>query len=116
MHSDEYTFILAVRCRREFFTHKVHSILRQPVEALQEEQQGEECDKAGGEIVPEHGEGQARFRHRVPGALDEVLPEGTRSACFCVCNTAPHQLYQKGFLMIPPPFRQPLAGQKTPFS
>lgn len=43
------------------------------MEALEEEQEGEEGHKARGEVVPEHGEGQARLRHRIPGALDEVL-------------------------------------------
>lgn len=54
-------------------THKVHSILSQPVEALKEEQKCEESDEAGGEIIPEHSERQTRLSHCVPGALDEVL-------------------------------------------
>lgn len=54
-------------------THKVHPVLSQPVEALKEEQEGEEGDKARGEVVPEHSERQARLGHRVPGALDEML-------------------------------------------
>lgn len=40
------------------------------MEALEEEQEGEEGNKARGEVVPEHGEGQARLGHRIPGALD----------------------------------------------
>lgn len=43
------------------------------MEALKEEEKCEEGDEAGGEVVPEHGERQARLGHRVPGALDEVL-------------------------------------------
>lgn len=43
------------------------------MEALKEEQEGEEGDKARGEVIPEHSEGQARLGHRVPGAFDEVL-------------------------------------------
>lgn len=54
-------------------TYKVHPVLSQPVEALKEKQQREESHKAGREVVSEHSEGQARLRHCVPGALDEVL-------------------------------------------
>lgn len=43
------------------------------MEALQEEQEGKEGDKSGGEIISEHSEGQARLCHCVPGALDEML-------------------------------------------
>lgn len=55
------------------FTHKVHPVFCQPVKALEEEQEGEEGNKAGGEVVPEHSECQARLGHCVPGALDEML-------------------------------------------
>ena len=54
-------------------THKVHAVLGQPVEALEEEQQREEGHEARGEVVPEHGEGQAGLRHGVPRALNQVL-------------------------------------------
>lgn len=54
-------------------THKVHPVLSQPVEALKEKQEGEEGYKAGGEVIPEHSECQARLGHRVPGALNEML-------------------------------------------
>lgn len=43
------------------------------MEALKEEQEGEEGNKARGEIIPEHSECQARLGHCVPGALNEVL-------------------------------------------
>lgn len=43
------------------------------MEALKEEQEGEEGDEARGEIIPEHCECQARLGHRVPGALNEML-------------------------------------------
>lgn len=43
------------------------------MEALKEKQECEECDKARGEVIPEHSECQARLSHCVPGALDEVL-------------------------------------------
>lgn len=56
-----------------FITHKVHPVFSQPVEALKEEQEGEEGNEAGGEVIPEHSECQARLGHRVPGALDEML-------------------------------------------
>lgn len=56
-----------------FITHKVHPVLSQPVEALKEEQEGEEGDEARGEIIPEHSESQARLGHSVPRAFDEML-------------------------------------------
>lgn len=43
------------------------------MEALKEEQEGEEGDKARREVISEHSECQARLGHRVPGALDEML-------------------------------------------
>lgn len=43
------------------------------MEALKEEQECEEGDEARGEVIPEHGERQARLSHRIPRALDEVL-------------------------------------------
>lgn len=57
-------------------TYKVHAVLGQPVEALEEEQQREERHKARREVVPEHGEGQAGLCHGVPRTLDQVLPGG----------------------------------------
>lgn len=73
------------------FTHKVHPILSQPVEALQEEQEGEEGDKPRGEIISEHGEGQARLCHCVPGALDEMLMEVGRVHINIKFHTFYHQ-------------------------
>ncbi len=66
-------------------THKVHSILSQPVKALEEEQEGEEGNKAWGEVIPEHSECQARLGHRVPGALNEMLME-ERKDMWCHIN------------------------------
>ena len=54
-------------------TYKVHPVLSQPVETFKKKQEGEESDKAGGEVISEHSEGQARLSHCVPGALDEML-------------------------------------------
>lgn len=54
-------------------THKVHPVLSQPVEALKEKQEGEEGYEAGGEVIPEHSECQARLGHCIPGALNEML-------------------------------------------
>lgn len=54
-------------------THKVHPVLSQPVEALKKKQKGEESNKAGREVISEHSECQARLRHRIPGALNEML-------------------------------------------
>lgn len=39
-----------------FITHKVHPVFSQPVEALKEEQEGEEGDKAGWEVIPKDSE------------------------------------------------------------
>lgn len=69
--------ILCTKVRRgscfSLITHKVHPVLSQPVEALKEEQEGEEGDKARGEVIPKHSECQACLCHCVPGALDEML-------------------------------------------
>ena len=43
------------------------------MEALEEEQQGEESDKTGGKVIPEYSEGQACLGDRIPGALNQVL-------------------------------------------
>lgn len=43
------------------------------MEALKEEQEGEEGDKAGWEVISEHSESQARLCHCVPGAFNEML-------------------------------------------
>ena len=43
------------------------------MEALKEEQQGEESHEARGEVVPEHCESQARLCHCVPGAFNQML-------------------------------------------
>lgn len=43
------------------------------MKALKEEKEGEESNKAGGEVIPEHSECQARFSHCVPGTLNKVL-------------------------------------------
>ena len=45
------------------------------MEALEEEEEGEEGDEARAEVVPEDGEGQAGLRHSVPRPLQEVLRE-----------------------------------------
>lgn len=67
-----------VHCVRQgsafsFITHKVHSILSQPVKALKEQEEGKEGDEARREIIPEHSESQARLGHSVPRAFDEML-------------------------------------------
>lgn len=43
------------------------------MEALKKKQKGEESNKAGREVISEHSECQARLRHCIPGALDEML-------------------------------------------
>lgn len=70
--------VFYVHCVRQgsafsFITHKVHSILSQPVKALKEQEEGKEGDEARREIIPEHSESQARLGHSVPRAFDEML-------------------------------------------
>lgn len=50
-------------------THKVHPVFSQPVEALEEEEEGEKGNEARAEVVPEDGKGQAGLRHGVPRPL-----------------------------------------------
>lgn len=54
-------------------THKVHTVLGQPVEALKKKQKGEESNKPGREVISEHSECQARLSHCIPGTLNEML-------------------------------------------
>jgi len=53
--------------------HVVHTQVQQPVEDLEEEQQREQRDELGAEVIPEHCEGQARFRHGVEKPLHQML-------------------------------------------
>ena len=53
--------------------HVVHSVLRQPVEGLEEEEEGELTHELGAEVVSEHRERQTRLRHRVPSPFHQVL-------------------------------------------
>lgn len=47
-------------------THKVHTVLSQPVEALEEEEESEEGHKTGAEVIPEDCEGKAGLGHCIP--------------------------------------------------
>ena len=58
------------------------------MEALQEEQEGKKGHEARREIVPEHSESQARLRHRIPGALDEMLVDVRKDVRVGVSNKA----------------------------
>lgn len=57
------------------------------MEALEEEQEGEEGNEAWGEVIPEHSECQARLGHRVPGALNQMLTAERRGAAEMCCCT-----------------------------
>lgn len=46
--------------------HKVHPILSEPVEALEEEKEGEKGHKTGTEVISEDSEGQTSFRDCIP--------------------------------------------------
>ena len=50
--------------------HVVHPVVSQPMECLQEQQHCKQCYKLGAEVVTEHGEGKASFRHSVKEAFN----------------------------------------------
>lgn len=52
-----------------YCTHKVHPVFRQPVEALEEEQECEKGHKTGAEVIPEDCEGKAGLGHCIPWPL-----------------------------------------------
>lgn len=97
------------------------------MEALEEEQEGEEGNEAWGEVVPEYSECQARLGHRVPGALDQMLTAETRGAaemrccilqlrqCF-TCMTQQLKGSNEDKNRSLPPFLQLLVVQKRPSS
>lgn len=73
-------------------THKVHTVLSQPVKTLEEEKESEECNKAGAEVVPKDGEGQTSLSDSIPGTFQKVLGGGQgmmrnsrHSACPAPC-------------------------------
>lgn len=43
------------------------------MEALDEEQQGEEAYEAGREVISKHGKGQTRLCDSIPGSLYQML-------------------------------------------
>lgn len=45
------------------------------MEALDEEQQGEEAYEAGREVISKHGKGQTRLCDSIPGSLYQMLKE-----------------------------------------
>lgn len=82
------------------------------MEALEEEQQGEEGHKAWGEVVPEDGEGQARLGHGVPGALDEVLAAERERKAAALDWKLIHGTGENEDAKQLPPFLQPSVVQK----
>lgn len=60
-------------------THKVHAVLRQPVETLEEEEEGEESHEAGTEVVPKDSKGQTCLGDGIPGTFQKVLGGGQGS-------------------------------------
>lgn len=50
-------------------THKVHAVFSQPVKTLEEEEEGEECNKARAEVVPKDSEGQTSLSDSIPGTF-----------------------------------------------
>lgn len=57
-------------------THKVHTVLSQPVKALEEEKESEECHKAGAKVIPKNSEGQTSLSDSVPGTFQKMLQVG----------------------------------------
>lgn len=57
-------------------THKVHTVLSQPVKTLEEEEESEEGNKAGAEVIPKDSEGQTRLSDGIPGTFQKVLGVG----------------------------------------
>lgn len=53
--------------------HVVDAVLGEPVETLEEEEEREEGDELGAQVVSEDGEGQAGLCDGVPAAFDEML-------------------------------------------
>lgn len=54
-------------------THKVHTVLSQPVKTLEEEKESKESNKAGAEVVPKDGESQTSLSDGIPGTFQKVL-------------------------------------------
>lgn len=53
--------------------HEVNPFLSQPVERLQEQQESEQSNKLGREVILENGESQAGFSHGVPRPFHEMF-------------------------------------------
>jgi hypothetical protein len=53
--------------------HVVHAVRRDPVEALEEEENAVHERKGGGEVVPEDGEREEALGEEYPELLEEVL-------------------------------------------
>lgn len=56
--------------------HKVHTVLSQPMETLEEEEESKERHKTRTEVIPKNSEGQTGFGDSVPGPLQKVLHLG----------------------------------------
>ena len=57
-------------------THKIHTVLSQPVKTLEEEKESEERNKAGAEVIPKNSEGQTSLSDSIPGAFQKMLGVG----------------------------------------
>lgn len=85
---------LASVCSREPSdpTHKVHTVLSQPVKTLEEKKESKERNKAGAEVVPKDGEGQTSLSDSIPGTFQKVLGFGhgmTWNQIFCSPSSLP---------------------------
>lgn len=94
-------------------THKVHTILSQPMETLEEEEESKERHETRTEVIPKNSEGQTGFGDSVPGPLQKVLwvemgRYGTQSFFAWLWTLS------FGATNILPPSRLPSAAQRTP--
>lgn len=62
-------------CYNRWSLHVVHTIICQPMEGFQKEQNCEESHKLVTEVVPEHSECKACLRDGIEETLNQVLSE-----------------------------------------
>lgn len=60
-------------CDDRRLLHVVNSVVGEPVEGFEEEQDSEEGHKLRAEVIPEDCEGQTSLRHSIEETLDQVL-------------------------------------------
>lgn len=95
-------------------THKIHTVLSQPVETLEEEEESEECNKSRAEVIPKNGEGQTSLSNSIPGTLQKVLGVGQGMMWNPDILLAPHPALRFRANNILPPSPLPSAAQRTP--